>query len=60
MRSLTRSSSYHTADEQIAAPFQWEFTRADLHQLLTKTSTATRRSRRLTTEYVRGLPSQTT
>jgi hypothetical protein len=27
--------------EQIAAPFQWKFTRADLHQLLTKTGTAT-------------------
>ena len=27
--------------EQIAAPFQWKFTRADLHQLLTKTATAT-------------------
>jgi hypothetical protein len=27
--------------EQIAAPFQWKFTRADLHQLLTKTSAAT-------------------
>jgi len=26
--------------EQIAAPFQWRFTRADLHQLLTKTGTA--------------------
>jgi hypothetical protein len=26
--------------EQIAAPFQWKFTRADLHQLLTKTGTA--------------------
>ncbi len=26
--------------EQIAAPFQWKFTRADLHQLLTKTATA--------------------
>jgi hypothetical protein len=27
--------------EQIAAPFQWKFTRADLLQLLTKTATAT-------------------
>ena len=27
--------------EQIAAPFQWKFTRVDLHQLLTKTGTAT-------------------
>ena len=27
--------------EQIAAPFQWKFTRADLHQLLTKTTTDT-------------------
>jgi hypothetical protein len=27
--------------EQIAAPFQWKFTRADLHQLLTKTGAAT-------------------
>jgi len=27
--------------EQIAAPYQWKFTRADLHQLLTKTETAT-------------------
>ncbi len=27
--------------EQITAPFQWKFTRADLHQLLTKTGTAT-------------------
>jgi len=27
--------------EQIAAPFQWKFTRTDLHQLLTKTRTAT-------------------
>src|SRR5712692_6555134 len=27
--------------EQIAAPFQWKFTRTDLHQLLTKTSAAT-------------------
>jgi hypothetical protein len=27
--------------EQIAAPFQWKFTRADLQQLLTKTGTAT-------------------
>ena len=27
--------------EQIAAPFQWKFTRTDLHQLLTKTGTAT-------------------
>lgn len=27
--------------EQIAAPFQWKFTRADLQQLLTKTETAT-------------------
>ena len=27
--------------EQIATPFQWKFTRADLHQLLTKTETAT-------------------
>jgi hypothetical protein len=27
--------------EQIATPFQWKFTRADLHQLLTKTGTAT-------------------
>lgn len=27
--------------EQIAAPFQWKFTRADLHQLLTNTETAT-------------------
>jgi hypothetical protein len=27
--------------EQIAAPFRWKFTRADLHQLLTKTETAT-------------------
>lgn len=26
--------------EQIATPFQWKFTRADLHQLLTKTETA--------------------
>lgn len=26
--------------EEIAAPFQWKFTRADLHQLLTKTGTA--------------------
>jgi len=27
--------------EQIASPFQWKFTRADLHQLLIKTGTAT-------------------
>ena len=27
--------------EQIAAPFQWKFTRADLHRLLTKTGTTT-------------------
>ena len=44
--------------EQIAAPFQWKFTRQDFHMLLAKTDTDQLAS--LAALYVRELPSQTT
>ena len=44
--------------EQIAAPFQWKFTRQDLNKLLAKTDPKPAITRRL--GYVRELPSQTT
>jgi hypothetical protein len=34
-------SQTHVSYEQIAAPFQWKFTRQDLHKLLAKTDTIT-------------------